>query len=116
MPVYQANGNSLPEYEESDRGPDFVRCALKSCELFKILHLSLPDNMIGEKEMYDIAYVLQKNTPLRVLNLSKNVIDSKASLVLANALKHNSNLKELDLSENRMKNAGIALLTEIFIM
>lgn len=66
--------------------------------------------------MNDIAYVLQKNTPLRILNLSKNVIDAKATQVLANALKHNSNLKELDLSENRMKNAGIALISEIFIL
>lgn len=116
MPTYQANNYSLESYEESDRGPDFVRCALKSCELFKILHLSLPDNMIGEKEMNDIAYVLQKNTPLRHLNLSKNVIDAKASMVLANALRNNSNLKELDLSDNRMKNAGIALISEIFVL
>ena len=60
-----------------------MRCALKSCELFKILHLSLPDNMIGEKEMMDIAYVIQKNTPLRTLNLSDNVMDAKAAMVLA---------------------------------
>jgi len=72
--------------------------------------------MIGEKEMNDIAYVLQKNTPLRVLNLKQNVIDSKASKLLANALKHNSNLRELDLSDNRLKNAGIALISEIFIL
>jgi Ran GTPase-activating protein (RanGAP) involved in mRNA processing and transport len=116
VPAYQANNNRLSHYEESDRGPDFVRCALKSCELFKILHLSLPDNMIGEKEMNDIAYVLQKNTPLRHLNLSKNVIDAKASLVLANALRQNSNLRELDLSDNRMKDAGLALLMEIFVL
>lgn len=48
--------------------------------------------------------------------MSKNVIDAKASSVLAKALKNNSNLKELDLSENRMKNAGIALISEIFIL
>lgn len=116
VPAYKNNGYSLERYEESDRGPDFVRCALKSCELFKILHLSLPDNMIGEKEINDIAYVLQKNTPLKTLNLSHNVIDSKASLVLANSLKHNSNLRELDLSDNKMKDAGIALIMEIFVL
>mmetsp|Transcript_5920 Transcript_5920/g.9662 ORF Transcript_5920/g.9662 Transcript_5920/m.9662 type:complete len:205 (+) Transcript_5920:2323-2937(+) len=83
VPAYKQNGNSLDHYEESDRGPDFVRCALKSCELFKILHLSLPDNMIGEREMQDIAYVISRNTPLRTLNLSDNVVDPSAALVLA---------------------------------
>ena len=103
-------------YEESDRGPDFVRCALKSCELFKILHLSLPDNMIGEKEMLDIAYVLSRNTPLKHLNLRNNVVDAKAALILANSLATNSNLRQLDLTHNKLKDVGIALLMEIFII
>ena len=85
-------------------------CALKSCELFKILHLSLPDNMIGKKEMRDIAYVVSRNTPLRTLNLSDNVVDTKASILLADALMSNSNLKELDLRNNLLKDAGIAVL------
>lgn len=33
VPAWAVN-KSLEHYEESDRGPDFVRCALKSCELF----------------------------------------------------------------------------------
>jgi NLR family CARD domain-containing protein 3 len=115
VPRYKANNNSLTNYEESDRGPDFVRCALKSCELFKVLHLSLPDNMIGEKEMNDIAYVVGRNTPLRTLNLSNNAVDAKAALILAEALCSNSHLKELDLSNNQMKDAGIAVLMEPFI-
>ena len=115
MPAYKANNNSLEHYEESDRGPDFVRCALKSCELFKILHLSLPDNMIGEKEMRDIAYVLSRNTPLRTLNLSDNVVDAKAALVLAESLGSNSHLRELDLRNNRLGDAGVAVLMEPFI-
>ena len=93
-----------------------MRCALKSCELFKILHLSLPDNMIGKKEMKDIAYVLARNTPLRTLNLSENVVDAKAARVLADALCSNSNLRELDLRHNCLNDAGIAVLTEIFTM
>ena len=72
--------------------------------------------MIGEKEMNDIAYVLSKNVQLKTLNLSDNVIDAKAALVLAKSLKNNSNLMELDLRRNRLKNGGIALLMEIFIM
>lgn len=115
MPIYKENGHSLKYFEGSDRGPDFVRCALKSCELFKILHLSLPDNMIGEKEMIDIAYVISKNTPLTILNLSNNVVDPKAALVLANSLANNSNLKTLDLRNNKLGNCGVALIMELFI-
>ena len=116
IPAYKANGNSLEHYEESDRGPDFVRCALKSCELLKILHLSLPDNMIGDKEMIDIAYVLSRNTPLRTLNLSDNAVDAKAALVLAESLGSNSHLRELDLRNNRLGDAGVAVLMEPFIL
>lgn len=116
VPAYRMNGNSLVSYEESDRGPDFVRCALKSCELFKILHLSLPDNMIGQKEMLDIAQVISKNTPLRTLNLSNNVVDGPAAVILAQGLISNSNLKELDLRNNKLKDAGIAVLLEPFIL
>jgi len=115
VPIYKENGNSLKFYEGSDRGPDFVRCALKSCELFKILHLSLPDNMIGEKEMMDIAYVLQKNTPLTILDLSNNVIDPKAAQILSNALGTNSNLRQLDLRNNKLGNCGVAQIMEVFI-
>lgn len=97
VPKYHANKHSLEKYEEDDQGPEFVRCALKSCELFKILHLSLPDNMIGRNEMRDIAYVIKRNTPLKTLNLSDNVMDVKAALVLADALCSNSNLRVLDL-------------------
>jgi Ran GTPase-activating protein (RanGAP) involved in mRNA processing and transport len=116
FPRYKANNNSLVNYDESDRGPDFVRCALKSCELFKILHLSLPDNMIGEKEMNDIAYVLQRNTPLKTLNLSDNVVDAKAAKILANALGYNSHLREIDLRNNKLGDSGIAVLIEPFIL
>jgi len=115
VPEYKRHNNSLLHYAESDRGPDFVRCALKSCELFKILHLSLPDNMIGHWEMRDIALVLSKNTPLRTLNLSENVVDAKAALILAESLGSNSHLRELDLRNNRLGDAGIAVLLEPFI-
>ena len=115
VPAYKEAGRSLLHYAESDRGPDFVRCALKSCELFKILHLSLPDNMIGHWEMRDIALVLSRNTPLRTLNLSDNVVDAKAALILAESLGSNSHLRELDLRDNRLGDAGIAVLLEPFI-
>lgn len=116
VPAYKHNNNCLDHYEESDRGPDFVRCALKSCELFKILHLSLPDNMISEKEMLDIAQVVRKNTPLQTLNLSNNVMDAKAAVILADSLRSNSHLRELDLRNNKLKDAGIAIIIEPFII
>jgi len=72
--------------------------------------------MIGEKEMLDIAYVLSRNTPLKHLNLRNNVVDAKAALILANSLATNSNLRQLDLTHNKLKDAGIALLMEIFII
>jgi Ran GTPase-activating protein (RanGAP) involved in mRNA processing and transport len=116
VPAYRNADNNLDYYEESDRGPDFVRCALKSCELFKILHLSLPDNMIGQREMLDIAKVIQKNTPLMTLNLSNNVVDANAAVILAQALSLNSHLKEIDLRNNKLKDAGIAILLEPFVL
>jgi Ran GTPase-activating protein (RanGAP) involved in mRNA processing and transport len=72
--------------------------------------------MIGEKEMNDIAYVLQRNTPLKTLNLSENVVDSKAAKILAKALGHNSHLRDLDLRNNKLGDAGIAVLCEPFIL
>ena len=72
--------------------------------------------MIGEKEMNDIAYVLQRNTPLKTLNLSDNVVDAKAAKILANALCHNSHLRELDLRDNKLGDPGIAVLIEPFIL
>lgn len=115
VPEYLKNGKRLREIKESDRGPGFVRCALKSCQLLKILDLSLPDNMIGEKEMIDIAYVLAINTPLRSLDISENVVNAKAALILAESLKTNSHLETLDLRQNKLGDAGIAVLLEPFI-
>jgi len=48
-----------------------------------MLHLSLPDNMIGVKEITDIAYVLSRNTLLKTLNLSDNIVDARAAVLLA---------------------------------
>ena len=72
--------------------------------------------MIGEKEMNDIAYVLQRNTPLKTLNLSDNVVDAKAAKILANALGYNSHLREIDLRNNKLGDSGIAVLVEPFIL
>jgi ABC-type multidrug transport system fused ATPase/permease subunit len=42
--------------------------------------------MIGEKEMIDIAYVISRNPPLTILNLSDNAVDAKSAVILAKAL------------------------------
>ena len=78
--------------------------------------MSLPDNMIGRNEIKNIAYVLKRNTPLRILNLSRNKIDPKAALILADSLRPNSTLRELNLSYNILGDAGIAVIAEIFIL
>jgi hypothetical protein len=44
-----------------DRGPEFIRCGIKSVELLDILHLSLPDNMLSINEAKMLARMLEKN-------------------------------------------------------
>jgi hypothetical protein len=50
---------NLIRYELEDKGPIYMRCALKSVELLKIKHLSLPDNMIGFEEAKMIASMIK---------------------------------------------------------
>jgi hypothetical protein len=38
------------KYEVLDKGPNYMRSALKTTRLLNILHLSLTDNMLGLKE------------------------------------------------------------------
>jgi len=63
-------------YELIDRGPNFMRCAIKSVELCKIRHLSLPDNMLGLEEAKMIAAMIKVNPPLTTLNLETNNLDA----------------------------------------
>jgi hypothetical protein len=46
-----------------------MRCAIKSVELLKITHLSLPDNMLGFEEAKMLAAMIKMDPPLRILNL-----------------------------------------------
>jgi hypothetical protein len=46
-----------------------MRCAIKSVELLKITHLSLPDNMLGFEESKMLAAMIKMNPPLKILNL-----------------------------------------------
>ena len=63
---------SKVKWELVDKGPYYMRCAIKMTELKSILYLSLPDNMLGLEDTRMLSDLLIKNTPLRNLNLSKN--------------------------------------------
>jgi hypothetical protein len=58
-----------------DRGPEFIRCGIKSVELLEILHLSLPDNMMALDEARMLADMIKLNPILKSLNLQKNNLD-----------------------------------------
>ena len=38
------------KYSVHDKGPNYIRSAVKTVRLLNILHLSLTDNMLGMKE------------------------------------------------------------------
>ena len=85
-------------YELIDRGPTFMRCAIKSVELCRIRHLSLPDNMLGLSEARMLAQMIRLNPPLQTLNLQINNLDADCAKLFGAALESNSNLQVLNLS------------------
>ena len=93
-----------------DKGFDHLRSAIKISELKGILHLSLPDNMLGLEDSRLISQLLMKNTQLKKLNLSQNCLDADCATLLANALIFNSNLRVLDVSQNTLGDLGIYVL------
>ena len=56
---------SRKKYELIDKGPDFMRCAIKMAQIHKIIYLSLPDNMLALEDARMLAQMLKLNTPLR---------------------------------------------------
>jgi Ran GTPase-activating protein (RanGAP) involved in mRNA processing and transport len=98
------------KYELIDKGPDFMRCAIKMAQIHKILHLSLPDNMLALEDSRMIADLIKKNTPLRKLNLSTNQLDADCAALIANSLIYNKNLQLLDVSHNLLGDFGVYLL------
>lgn len=97
-------------YELTDKGPIFMRCAIKSVELLRIRHLSLPDNMLGHDEAKMIAAMIKANPPLRTLNLELNNLDAECGKLIADALKFNSNLAVLNISKNKLSDLGVTFL------
>lgn len=80
------------KYELIDRGPNYMRCAIKSVELLKITYLSLPDNMLGLEESKMLAAMIAANPPLRILNLETNNLDASCAKLLGEAIESNTNL------------------------
>lgn len=99
-------------YELLDKGPDFIRCAIKSVELLGILHLSLPDNMLGIDEARMIGGMLQKNPPLKTLNLQNNILDANCAQVIAQSLDKNDQLLILNMNGNKLGDLGVTKLLE----
>lgn len=75
-----------------------MRCAIKSVELCRIRHLSLPDNMLGIAEARMLAQMIRLNPPLQTLNLQINNLDAECAKLIGAALESNSNLQILNLS------------------
>jgi Ran GTPase-activating protein (RanGAP) involved in mRNA processing and transport len=97
-------------YELIDKGPIYMRCAIKSVELLRIRHLSLPDNMLGFEEAKMIAAMIKMNPPLRTLNLELNNLDADCAKLIAESLKFNSNLAVLNISKNKLADLGVNYL------
>jgi Ran GTPase-activating protein (RanGAP) involved in mRNA processing and transport len=95
------------KYEVADQGKEYLRSAIKMTVLKNVLHLSLPDNLLGIGEAKLIAGMIKKNYPLRILNLQNNNLCHKSGLAIGDALQFNTNLKSLDLSYNRLGDCGI---------
>lgn len=63
-----------------------MRCAIKSVELMKICHLSLPDNMLTFEEAKMLAAMLKSNPPLKTLNLETNNLDANCAKLIGQAI------------------------------
>jgi len=98
---------SRMKYEVLDKGPNYMRSALKTVRLLNILHLSLTDNMLGIKEAVLLSNLIRANTALRILNLSGNNFASDSAMVLGDSILENDHLLFLDLSMNRFGDLGI---------
>lgn len=104
------NSDSFGRLTIKDKGPEFLRCSLKSVSELKIIHLEISDNLLAYRDAKKISKVLKDNPPLRVLNLSNNLLDVASAYEISNALLTNSNLLELDLSYNKIGDQGIAMI------
>lgn len=61
------------KYELIDSGPVYLRSAIKTVVELKLVHLSLPDNLLGYQEAKTIAAMIDSNPPLKHLDLRNNL-------------------------------------------
>lgn len=106
---------SRMRYELQDNGPEFIRCAIKSVELMNILHLALPDNMLGFAESEMLAKMIERNPKLMTLILSNNRLDHRCSSLIGQALTKNDHLIKLDMSKNCIGDLGVLKLLKPLI-
>ncbi len=55
-----------------DKGPTFLRCAIKCIDLLKMVKVDLSDNLLEFEDAKKLAGVIKKNPPLRKLKLRSN--------------------------------------------
>jgi len=101
--------------EIRDKGSEALRCCVKTTHLLNVLHLSLPDNLLGFKDAELLSSMVRKNPALRILNLEKNRFCSDCGFLFGDALQHNENLKSLDLSHNRLGDLGVRNLVKSLV-
>jgi Ran GTPase-activating protein (RanGAP) involved in mRNA processing and transport len=63
--------------------------------------------MLSLEDARMLADMINKNTPLKTLNLSQNELDADCAALIANALIYNSNLTVLNLKDNRLGDLGV---------
>jgi Ran GTPase-activating protein (RanGAP) involved in mRNA processing and transport len=93
----------------NDKGPTYLRGAIKAIEIFNLIELNLSDNLLEYEQAIMIAEMIALDTHLKVLNLSKNRFDEDCARVFARAIVFNKHLYEIDLSSNRLRDEGIAI-------
>lgn len=80
-----------------------------------ILHLGLPDNMLGRVEAEMVADMLSLNPLLLTLNLANNRLDHHCAVLIGRALTCNDHLLRLDLSGNVLGDLGVLQLLKPLI-
>jgi Ran GTPase-activating protein (RanGAP) involved in mRNA processing and transport len=69
-----------------DKGPTFLRCAVKCIDLLMMVEVDLSDNLLDYEDAKKLAEVIQKDVPLRKLVLQRNNLCKLSAKVLSKAL------------------------------
>lgn len=91
-------------------GAKILAYALEGNASLEVLDLS--QCKLGVSGTVSIAQALQKNKTLKHLNLYRNKVDVDGARALRELLKVNSTLEFLDLGHNRLREKGIMAITD----